>query len=153
MKVRQIEINDFEDFVDRMRGKVFHATTLGNYESILSCGGLTANTDGSRNSVFGNSNGFFRLRGCVSFFDYRDLNNKKVKQHLYKCVPTNIAKKHSKMAVLVLASNAFINLEPWTHWEREEAYLLKVVPRIEIGYPDFVSLDQITEVLLVSFIS
>ena len=153
MKVRQIKIDDFEDFVHRMSGKVFHATTVENYDSILSCGGLIANIDGSRSSVFGNSNGFFRLRNCVSFFDYRDLKDKKVKQHLYKCIPTNIVKKHSKMAVLVLANDAFVNLESWKRWEQEEAYLLKVMPRIETGYPEFVPLDKISEVLMVSFIS
>ncbi len=57
------------------------------------------------------------------------------------------------MAVLVLANDAFVNLESWKRWEQEEAYLLKVVPRIEIGYPEFVSLDKISEVLMVSFTS
>ncbi|SBT60913.1 Uncharacterised protein [Plesiomonas shigelloides] len=153
MLVRNLKIHDFDDFVRKMRGLVFHATTLENYESILSSGGLLANLDGSRSSVFGNSNGFFRLRSCVSFFDYRNLGDKKVYQHLYKCIPTNIAQKYTTMAVLVLSKDAYPNLQSWTAWEKEEAYTLKVVPRIEIGYPEFVPMSSINEVLIVSFIS
>ncbi len=153
MLVRNLKVDDFEDFVSKMSGSVFHATTLENYKSILSSGGLLANLDGSRSSVFGNSNGFFRLRSCVSFFDYRNLGDKKVYQHLYKCIPTNIAQKHAEMAVLVLSEDAYSNLQPWTAWDQEKAYSLKVVPRIEIGYPDFVPMSSINEVLMVSFIS
>ncbi|AIW17201.1 hypothetical protein VITU102760_18970 [Vibrio tubiashii] len=68
MLVRNLKVDDFEDFVGKMSASVFHTTTLENYKSILSSGGLLANLDGSQSSVFGNSNGFFRLRSCVSFF-------------------------------------------------------------------------------------
>jgi hypothetical protein len=148
-----MEVADFDDFAIKMRGFVFHATTLENYESILSSGGLVANCDGSRSSVFGNSNGFFRSRSCISFFDYRNLDDNKVHQQLYKCIPTNIVEKHGVMAVLVLSKNLYSNLQPWTAWEQERAYSLKVVPRVEIGYPDFVPMSSIKEVLMVSFIN
>ncbi|WP_206076590.1 hypothetical protein [Pseudoalteromonas rubra] len=153
MLVRNLKIDDFEDFASKKSGLVFHATTLENYKSILSSGGLIANLDGSRSSVFGNSNGFFRLRSCVSFFDYRNLDDKKVYQHLYKCIPINIAREHAAMAVLVLSKDAYSNLQLWTAWEQEKAYSLKVVQRIEIGYPDFVPMSSIDKVLMVSFTS
>ncbi len=153
MLVRNLKVDDFEDFVSKMEGLVFHVTTLENYKYILSSGGLLANLDGSRSSVFGNSNSFFRLRSCVSFFDYRNLDDKKVYQHLYKCLPTNVAQKYTTMAVLVLSKDAYSNLRPWTDWMQEKAYSLKVVPRIEIGYPDFVPMSSINEVFIVSFTS
>ncbi len=153
MQERHLEIGDFEEFVTLMSGQIFHATTQENYGSIVSDGGLKANVSGEKDSVYGNSNGFFRLRGCVSFFDYRKLSDSKVKQHLYKCIPTRIAEKHEAMVVLVLSPDAYTNLESWTSWQQEQAYSQKVVPRIEIGYPKFVPLNLISEVLTVSIVS
>ncbi|MCG7500208.1 hypothetical protein MHO82_25505 [Vibrio sp. Of7-15] len=153
MKIKHLEIDGFEDFIELMKGKVFHTTTQESFESIVTDGGLIANISGDRPSVFGNSNGFFRLRGCISFFDYRELSDARVSEHLYKCVPTRIADDHKIMVVLVLSHEAYPDLESWISWSEEGAYSLKVVPRIEIGYPNFVPLGMISEVLTVSIIS
>ncbi len=149
MHTSHIEIDGIDDFIHLMNGRVFHATTMENYTSIKKNSMLLPNTDGSRTSIFGNSNGYFRQRGYVSFFDYRYLSDPKVNQHLYKCIPTVILEKCGQMVVLVLNDKFLPELCSWENWKKEQAYSLKVVPRIETGYPNFVPLSNIEEVIVI----
>lgn len=129
-------------------GKIFHVTPLENLVSIQDMG-LKPNTELKIKSKFTNTaTGFFRLRGCVSFFDYRNYGSKTWKEHAYKCRPTQVLDRTNAIAILFLSEGLFDNLVPWTKWKEEEAYSQQVVPHIEIGYKGIVSMSHIDKVII-----
>lgn len=129
-----------------LAGKVFHATPLENLRAIQRAGGLYPNVDMQFKSDFGNTEGgYFRQKGCVSFFDYRDFGSKKWKEFSSKCRPTQILIKSTGIAILVLSQDQFQNLIPWTLWKQEES-CAQIVPYIETGLKGFVSISYITDV-------
>jgi len=137
-----------EDELDQMlRGRVFHITSSKNLDSIRNAGGLFPNSEMTWSSDFGNSiNGYFRLRNCVSFFDYRKHGATEWEEHAYKCRPTQILSEVEAITVLFLSSSQYDKLIPWTKWKEEKAWSHRIVPHVEIGYEGVVPLKYITEI-------
>ncbi|WP_281558381.1 hypothetical protein [Thalassomonas sp. RHCl1] len=143
-----IKVSSEKELEEKLIGSVFHVTPIVNMDSINESDGLKPNSDLSVKSKFGNTEtGFFRLRDCVSFFDYREHGSRRWNKFAPKCRPTQIMNHTNGIAVLFLSQNLFSKLIPWTRWEDEEAYSQQIVPYIEIGYKGFVSLDFITKVV------
>lgn len=154
MKINQLKIMYNDDILPALVGRVFHVTTAAKMLLIKKSGALVPNTELMHVSKFGNtSNGFFRQRNCVSFFDYRCYGTKSWKEHAYKCFPTQILKreKSDNISILFLHESKFEELIPWTLWKEEKAWSERVVPYIETGYEGMVSLRDITEELIVGF--
>lgn len=130
-------------------GSVFHVTPMSNMESIYKVGGLQPNTNLLNTSKFGNTKtGFFRLRNCVSFFDYRQYGTKQWREHVNKCRPTQIMGHGDEIAIFFLSDCRLESLIPWSRWKDEAAYSQQVVPYIEIGHEGFVSLEYISKILI-----
>lgn len=145
-----ITIYHKRDLERHTAGAVFHATPYINYNSIVESGGISPNTKFERKSLFGNTeNGYFRQRGCVSFFDYRDYGSPEWQQHAYKCTPTQILCRAESIVLLILCASQFSKLISWRQWKEDEAWSQRVVPHVEAGYPGQVSLRYITEVLYI----
>ncbi|MGL1932830.1 MAG: hypothetical protein OCC45_13900 [Desulfotalea sp.] len=129
-------------------GNVFHVTPIENLKSIKENKGLCPNTKLKYKSLFGNTEtGFFRSKGCVSFFDYRDYGSKTWKEHTSKCLPTMILSRTNGIVIFLLSNELFGDLVPWVKWKEEEAFSKRVVPYIEIGHKGFVSMTHITKVI------
>ncbi len=108
---------------------------------------------GAFTSPFGNSvNGYFRLKGCVSLFDYRNFGTENWEEHAYKCLPTMPLDAYSPLVFLFLDAREFIKLIPWIRWKEEEAWSQRVVPHIETGYPGALALSCIKSALQVSLL-
>lgn len=151
LSVKSIRVHQRERFLASVSGKIFHVTNTKNIASILADGGLSPNSSLEYESMFGSrSNGFFRLKNCVSFFDYRDYRSKKWDEFAYKCFPTKGVDKYNSAAILFLCENQHSKLISWDIWKKEEAYAQSILPHIEMGYPGKVSLEHIEEVIMVS---
>ena len=154
MKVNQLKIRHFYDILPVLSGRIFHGTPTANMPLIKQSGALIPNSELLQVSKFGNSsNGFFRKRNCVSFFDYRCCGSKYWEEHAHKCFPTLILERGrgDKISILFLHESKFNKLIPWTLWKEEEAWGDRVVPYVEAGYNGIVPLRYITEELIVEY--
>ena len=140
-----------EAFLRKVTGKVFHVTNSENMESIRLDGNISPNKNLTYSSAFGHrENGYFRLRDCVSFFDYRNYGSELWNEFAYRCFPTLGVSRNNPITVLFLCPSQYSKLLPWVGWKREEAWSEQIVPHIEAGYPGKVSLMHITESLVVT---
>src|SRR4051812_10569003 len=78
-----------------LRGHVFHVTSACNLPGIIEAG-IVPYRDGKFESPFG-SNGFFKSRDCVSFFDFRSDD---AEEKVQGCYPLGQMKEY---AVLYLS--------------------------------------------------
>ena len=128
-------------FLPTLEGTVFHATTLEAYNNIRSQGFIVPNSEGLYSSPFGNYDGYFKKRGCVSFFDYR--NTKGVEEQVYKCLPTNAFEHSTALVILQLSPDCYGNLVSWEGWKLEGAYSEQIIPYIETGIKGRVAISNI----------
>lgn len=153
MNLRTLKIGHYMDILQVVSGKVFHVTSEENMESIKKSGGLIPNLDLEFLSSFGKfPNGYFRKRGCVSFFDYRCYGTPEWEAHAYKCFPTQSLMKGERLFLLFLRESDYTKLIPWTEWKNEGILSDRVVPWVETGYKGMVSLDSIKNILVVEYI-
>jgi hypothetical protein len=144
------EIRRFDDLAQVLAGEVFHVTTAAGYEAVRATGAVEPNTVG-RTSPFGNTtNGYFRLRECVSVFDYRAYGSPEWNEHAHKCLPTSPLREDSAIVVLLLHEEQHSKLIPWSKWKEDEAWSQRVVPHVEAGYPGSLPLGAIKRVVHVS---
>ena len=153
MNCKNLKIENYMDVLPAVEGRVFHATSEENMGSIIQSGGLIPNLDLEFSSSFGKiPNGYFRTRGCVSFFDYRRYGTPQWEEHAYKCFPTQNLRQGETMCLLFLHERIFGDLIPWTAWKDEKAWCDRVVPWVESGYKGKVPLDCISELLVVEYL-
>lgn len=153
MKNNAIIIKNHIDILHAVKGRVFHVTSEENMELIIQSGNLIPNSDLAFPSIFGRiPNGYFRKRGCVSFFDYRIYGTPQWEEHAYKCFPTQNLRKGDKMCFLFLHEKNYKHLISWASWKNEKAWCDRVVPWVEVGYKGEIPLDCISELLTVEFI-
>jgi len=133
-----------------LKGNVFHVTPTENMLNIEKSKAVLPNLNNKINSLFGNSvNSFFRLRGCVSLFDYREYGSEEWEAHAHKCIPTLPLRQTDSISILFLSKNEFPRLVSWEKWKEEEKWSQRVVPHVEVGYPGPIPLRCFTEHLIV----
>ena len=153
MKRNRLRIEYHDDILPAVSGRVFHVTPSANMPHIRVADALVPNVHLLNASGFGyRTNGFFRKRGCVSFFDYRCTGTPEWEAHAYKCFPAQFLDRGDTMSVLFLSDTQFARLIPWTAWRDERAWSDQIVPWIEAGYHGDVSLKHITEELIVEYV-
>jgi len=139
------KVSKFEEVLGSLLGRVFHVTRLSYIDDIVASGALIPNRSDVK-SPFGNSsNGYFRLKGCVSFFDYRQHESVEWKKHYYKCLPTMAISPSDPAVVMFLSDKYYPNLKSWQGWKNEERWSQQVVPHVEAGLSGMINLDMITE--------
>jgi hypothetical protein len=151
-RVISLAERQLEEFTIGLRGRVFHVTYTRNLQSIKSDGAIFVNHDGDRSTTFGDaSNSLFRLKGCVSVFDYESPSDEKWHEHMWKCDPTMPGRDGTELSFLFLADAAKKKLIRWaeiaSEWRGE-----RVVPHVEAGHPGDIPLAHINEIILVSVI-
>ncbi|MCS3360017.1 hypothetical protein NYL07_09160, partial [Xanthomonas translucens pv. translucens] len=130
------ESESFGDVEALLEGCVFHVTRREYWPAIQRAGAVFPNIDGSLASSFGSSaNSFFRNRGCVSVFDYRESPDEEIVDFRRRCYPFQPAAPGNEgITVLVLNTSLHEHLQPWTRWQDEKAYGEMIVPRVEAGH-------------------
>jgi hypothetical protein len=133
-----------------LQGKVFHVTKLNYLSSIIECGEIKTNIKGELPSTFGVYNNFFKNRNCVSLFDYRPEPTEKINGFRHRCHPLQPARPPSVgVAILFLSQKIYDDLVPWTKWKEENALREMIVPHVEAGYPGYIPLELVTEIIAV----
>lgn len=157
MKTHEIVVDEtklYKEIWPKLKGKVFHRTSLKNYQEIMSTGFIINNHDEAQKLNW-QSNSFFRNRKCVSVCDfYNNTRPRLTKSASYKynifCQPSDLG---GKFVFLFLSENEYPNLITWQTWqENREAWSEVVVPYLESGYPDKIPLSSIADVWVIEVI-
>jgi len=149
-----IKLDSKSELNQKLKGHVFHVTPTQNMPLIEKSKAVLPNINGERDSLFGNTvYGFFRLRGCVSLFDYRNYGSEEWEAHAHKCAPTLLLRQTDSISILFLSENEYPKLESWMKWKEEEQWSQRVVPHVEIGYPGSLLFECFTEHLVVEQVS
>lgn len=135
-----------------LRGRVFHVTCRRNAAAILSAGKISSNSDGQYSSAFGSSQtAYYRLRDCVSVFDYRDVSDEQLEHSLSSCAPDQALDRCGyELAVFVLAQTAIQKLDLSGQSEGGKFSGRMVVWYVEAGYPGDLPINEVTELLEIS---
>ena len=133
-----------------IEGQVFHVTKEKNWASIIESGELRPNLSGHLPTSFGSSKkSFFRLRGCVSFFDWRDKPTEEIADFRRRCWPFQSAVPGGDGVVFMIASEAIHDrLISWKEWEKDRAWDQMIVPYAEAGVRGSVPLSYFVEFVL-----
>lgn len=144
--IRKLKISDFEDVRQSLLGRVFHVTRHSYLASIAAHGALVPNTTGVKSPLGNNANGYFRLKGCVSFFDYRRHESNEWKQFYQNCIPTRAMSHDDPAIVMFLSQEHYAQLIPWTQWKIDGLLEQRVVPHVEVGIEGEVGLHMISAI-------
>lgn len=154
MKKTELNVSNsdlFKTVFPYLSGHVFHVTKLKNLENIVACGEIRVNQNEEFETTFGStSNSFFRNRGCVSLFDYRNTNTELFEKHAFKCIPTQAASPENGIVVFIISENLYPTLISWRLWHNDEAYNQMVLPYFETGYPGSILLSNVTKTIKIT---
>jgi hypothetical protein len=147
MKAVGIRQNSHHEILKAVEGQVFHVTKESNWTSILESGKLIPNQNGNLATSFGSSkNSFFRLRGCVSFFDWRENPTEEIEDFRRRCWPFQSAVPGGEGVVFMIAKKMIQDrLLSWKRWEEEKAWGKMIVPYVEAGVHGEISLDYFSD--------
>jgi hypothetical protein len=154
MRISEIELLEDEAperVEDLLEGRVFHVARYELLEQIQKDGVLRSNADGSLQTTFGSSSSsYFRKRGCLSLFDYREPPNDTIRDFRSRCAPLQPARVGGPgVAIFMLRPAVFSQLIPWTQWKMDQACGDMIVPYVEAGFPGSIPIEQIEEVIVV----
>jgi hypothetical protein len=141
-----------QDLSAALEGRVFHCTKLANLLSIRADGEIRPNADGKLVTSFGSSGrSYFRLRNCVSVFDYRIALTPEVIYGRRQCNPFHPAEPDGDgVAILFVKRELHAALLPWTACREEVGQKEVVVPYAEAGHPGPIPISMIEEVICLS---
>lgn len=138
---------DLDSILHSLMGKIFHATTVESLKNISKSGFIAPNQSNLYTSPFGKHNGYFKARGCISFFDYRP--HSQLKNYINHCLPTKIFEHSNGIAILELSPHRYSDLIGWENWKKEGLLNQQIVPYIEKGIEGKVSMDDICSVNII----
>lgn len=149
------EIMDFTDtLLDRLRGHVFHVTSLSSFRKIQTDGFIDTNEKSQYKTPFGFPSSYGRRKGYVCLFDLREKSNEDIR-FAHDCLPfTHPTRQLGPLvAYLLLAESAFTKLiSPEMAVKDVGAHRsMAWIPRIECWFPGQITLDFVSSVLSVDF--
>lgn len=131
----RVEGDSLTDIEDILEGKVFHVTSLPNWELIRQSGSILPNPDGQFPTTFGSNNSYFRKRGCVSVFDYR-VKPRKAIDYRRRCDALRRVQPDTPgIAILFLHRDIYPKLLSWELCRDEVMLREQIVPFVEAGHP------------------
>lgn len=144
----RVEGEPIADIEDILEGKVFHVTSLPNWNLIRQSGFILPNPDGLLPTTFGSHNSLFRKRGCVSVFDYRVKPPEDPINYRHRCDPLQPAQPDTPgIAILFLHPDVYPKLLSWELCRDEVMYRERVVPYVEAGHPGPISISLVERVV------
>lgn len=139
-----------EKLMGYLEGNLFHVTRKCNWDKIKACGEICPNINGEFEPSFGNyENSYYKNKGCVSVFDYRNIYEKKAKRHRYKCLPTDPLSPDSGIAILLFKPEIEQKLLLWDDVKNKD-YSQTVVPYVEAGHHGSISLSLVEKIIIVT---
>lgn len=159
-KIEYINTDHLDDLTARLKGNVFHLTSLNSFESISADKRICHNKDGNYPIYAGSACGFGKNRGYVPFFNFKEATDKMIldTRDKYFFVGPRWFRKYytdyseANLAYLFLGAEGQKDLihnsqarEELKRTGQSEQY----VPGTEFWYPGNVPLELIEKVLLV----
>jgi hypothetical protein len=146
-----IESGDpLDKLMSYLEGKVFHVTKECYWPKINASGEISPNNNGELKTSFGFSkNSYFKNKGCVSVFDYRNIYGEEPQKHMHKCRPTNPLSADSGIAILIFKPEIYPKLRSWKEWRKEDLSQM-VIPHLEAGYFGSIPLSLVEKVIIVT---
>ena len=94
-------------------------------------------------------NSYGRQRGYICLFDLRSVGDEIIKQELRKYYFLNPESVKNNPIFLILSSNTYSKLIPWTRAEVEIGYRGMWIPYIECWYPGDILTNEIERIIYV----
>ena len=128
---------------------MFHVTSPRAFVKICASGAILNNSSGDLgfNST---SNYYFKNKGCLSVVDL--VNNTRPLVTKRKLLSDYAIFEQSSPVVvfLFLAPSVYTRVITWQSWKREKAYGQQIVPELESGVPEKVSLSEVDDVWFIT---
>jgi hypothetical protein len=162
MKTEKLITDDRGIVLDRLRGQVFHLTTLEAYRQIELAGEISNNKEGTFPINTGSKSSYGRLNSCVCLFDIRhndpDAIKKTLESHYNFLGPPWFSKHGRKyiswnLAYLILDQKYYDQIIPNSQVHdhcRETGEYLQAIPESEVWVNTKVPLSWIEKALLVT---
>ncbi len=144
MKTIEIVFKNYSELSKITIGKVFHITPWYNTEQILKSGQINNNASRNYNTPHARyESTYFRNRGYVSLFDYRNPTHEEFEFNTSQCALSKFFEdSDSKASIFILKETEYKKLTTWkdviNFWDGD-----LIVPNIESGYPSHIDLSAI----------
>lgn len=129
--------------LSELRNRMFHVTSPAGFIGFCAEGAILANTNDRFPTKWRNS--YFKNQGCLSVVDL--VNNTRpivTKRKLFNDYA--VFEMYQPVVVfLVLSTSVYPRVITWKKWEKDKAFGQQVVPWLESGVPDGVSISEIEE--------
>ncbi len=137
------------DIEAMLQGQVFHVTKRAYWKEISELGAIVPNSNALLPTTFGVSkNSYFRNRGCVSLFDYREPETEEIKKYRSRCDPMQAAEPGADgISILIFEKSLHARFVSWEGWKKEAAYSEMIVPYVEAGHRGGINIDEINKVI------
>ena len=133
-----------------LRGRVFHVTTEAALDGIRRSGHIHSNQQAQFPFAPQSDNSYGRKRGSVSLFDLSAAEDAYVKEALMRYWFLRAFRVESTHVYLFLSEGACSSLISWKHAARDAEGREGFIPFIEAWYPGDLSLDLISDRLIVT---
>lgn len=131
-----------------LKGYVFHVTSIEGFKGIQRDKEISNNKTKKFSLSFPQSeNNYGRKRGFVCLFDLRIVDDKIIKQELDKYYFLNPRSTKNNPVFLILTSNTYSKLIPWTQARSEIEYKETWIPYIECWYPGNIKTAEIEKII------
>ena len=137
-----------KDLLPRLKGEVFHVTSIESYNGILKSRYIDPNTDGIYQRNW-ECDCYGRKRGFVCLFDLRSLPIEKINLYRVRCDFIYDSKFGETSAYLMLAGPCYKSIIPNNVAVDETNHREYFVPHIEAWFPGRLQLNNIDKVLIV----
>jgi hypothetical protein len=133
----------------KLKGRVFHITSVDNFIKIMKTGAIKHNRDGLIKSNHPYSS-YFKNRGFVSFCDFHgNVFARKTREAALTKYDIFSQGDGERFVFLFLKPEYYSKLVSWTNWKTDNACNEMIVPHLEAGFPDFVPIEGIEEATLI----
>ncbi len=132
-----------------LQGRMFHVTSPEAFVKICASGAILSNTNG-RFRCNWTDNYYFKKIGCLSVVDL--VNNTRHRVTKRKLLNDyKVFEQASPVVVFMfLSPKVHARAITWHRYKKEKAYGLQIVPELESGIPEKISLGEIDEVWFIT---
>jgi len=137
-----------DQLINFFNGSIVHFTSFEAFKSIYEDKAIKPNIDAKYSSPFGRYKPYFASKGCVSFFDFRELE--KSTGNVASCNPISILNQTGRLVALELSKTKYSSLISWEDCKIHGLNGCNIVPNLEVGFRGDVSLGDISKLCVIT---
>lgn len=128
---------------------MFHVTSPAAFVKICASGAILSNVNGDFECNW-TSNYYFKNKGCLSVVDLVNNTRPRVTKRKLLCDYAVFEQVFPVAVFLFLSPSVYPRVITWHRYKQEKAYGQQIVPELESGVPEKVSLPEIDEAWFVT---